>query len=304
MKKDYLLFFLPFLFIAEARADTIVIDVFNNQFDPANVTVKVGDEVKFHFSEGYHNATSAGATTPGGAAAINSGSPDDAVRDYTYYVALPGVYNYYCEIHGGPGSGMAGMFTATSPLPVKLSEFEVATQADKFPMLRWTTLTEDNVSHFLVKSSTDGLHFKEIGRVNAQGISSSEQHYEFEDRQLSTAYRYVQYQLVIVDRNGHETYSSIKQYKNLFAQNALIVQLGPNPIKRPGQLMLQFNAESNGIMPVNVFDTNGRLVLKTTLRAVPGLNNGHVHVCDFSPGVYTMQFAFEGKTETKRIVVQ
>jgi len=280
-----------------------VIDVISNQFEPSNVTVNVGDMVRFHFSEGYHNATSAGATIPNGAAAINSGGADDAVRDYDYFVTATGEYNYYCEIHGSPQGGMRGKFTATGTLPVKLNNFNIQPQADKMPLISWTTLSELNVSHFSLRSSTDGVTFKEVARIAAAGTSTQERTYSYVDNKLSRSFRYVYYQLVITDKDGKETFSAIKQFKTNFGANKLVVQMGPNPIKRPGQLMLQFNAENNGVMPVNVIDANGRVVLRTTLRAVPGLNNGHVHVCDFTPGTYILQFSFEGKNESHKIVV-
>jgi hypothetical protein len=82
------------------------------------------------------------------------------------------------------------------------------------------------------------------------------------------------------------------------------MQMGPNPIRKPGQLMMQFNAEKYGKLEINVFDASGRKTLHTTLAAMPGLNNGHIHVCDFKPGVYTLQFAFEGLVESKQLVIK
>ena len=303
MKKCYSLLSLFSCLFFQSKADIITIEVMSNQFSPDNVTVQLGDEIRFHFVEGYHNAVSGSSTIPAGAPAINSGDLDDAVRDYSYFVSVTGPYTYWCAAHGNPSGGMRGQFTASGPLPVNLSNFLVQTQPDKTPLLSWTTLTELNVSHFSVRSSTDGKKFKEVARIPAAGNSTQERQYTYTDNKLSQSFQYVYYQLAIIDKDGKETYSGIRQFKTNFGASKLVVQMGPNPIKRPGQLMLQFNAENAGIMPVNVFDNNGRLVLKTTLRAVPGLNNGHVHVCEFPPGMYTLQFSFEGKNETHKIVV-
>ena len=151
--------------------------------------------------------------------------------------------------------------------------------------------------------TSNGIHFSEIAKVPAKGNSNTEQVYSFKDDKLSPKYRYVYYELVTTDKNGKESYSAIKMFKTAFASRSLVVQLGPNPIKRPGQLMIQFNAENAGSMTVNVFDANGKHVLKTNMAAFPGLNNGHVHVCDLAPGIYTLQFNYEGLRETKRVVV-
>jgi plastocyanin len=303
MKKCYSLLCLFGCLFLHSKADVVVIEVISNQFSPANVTVQLGDEIRFHFAEGYHNAVSAGAAIPNGAAAINSGEANDAERNYDYLVTLPGVYNYYCEIHGNPNGGMRGQFTASNPLPVTLSSFLVQAQTDKMPQLSWTTLSELNVAYFSLRTSTDGVRFKEVAKIPAVGNSTSEQRYSYTDKKVSTSFHYVYYQLVVMDKDGKETFSGIRQFKTPFGAGKLVVQMGPNPIKKPGQLMLQFNAENNGIMPVNVIDASGRIVMKTTLRAVPGLNNGHVHVCDLPKGMYNLQFTFEGKQETHRVIV-
>lgn len=303
MKKSFTLFIVLLFLFSAARATTVVITVTSNQFSPSNANVSVGDIISFHFSEGFHNATSVGDVIPNGAPNINSGAIATGVRTYNYIVSEPGSYHYYCEAHGSPSGGMAGMFTASGVVPVTLKLFEIITLADKNPLLSWKTLTEQNVAYFSVRSSIDGIHFSEIAKVPAKGNSNTEQVYSFKDDKLSPKYRYVYYELVTTDKNGKESYSAIKMFKTAFASRSLVVQLGPNPIKRPGQLMIQFNAENAGSMIVNVFDANGKRVLKTNMAAFPGLNNGHVHVCDLAPGVYTLQFNYEGLRETRRVVV-
>lgn len=305
MKKLYALFCLMFFTAFSSFAVTVIIEVVDYQFSPANPTVNVDDVVRFHFADGYHNVTSQGDAIPNGANAIYSGGPSESVRNYSYTATVPGVYNYYCEVHGGPGgAGMAGKFTVTDPLPVTLSNFDVQAQPGKSPLLTWTTLTETNVSHFSLRSSTDGSHYKEVAKLPAKGNSTSEQQYNVTDKNSYAAYRFVFYQLLVVDKDGKQTYSNIRMYKTSFAANKLVVQMGPNPIKRPGQLVIQFNAENAGLMPVNVYDAGGKQVLKTTMRAMPGLNNGHIHVCDLAPGMYTLQFSYEGMKETRKLVVE
>ena len=82
------------------------------------------------------------------------------------------------------------------------------------------------------------------------------------------------------------------------------MSVSPNPIRRPGQLMIQFNAEKTGSLLVKVYNNAGQMVLETKMSAFTGLNNGHVHVCDLNAGTYTLQFMLDGVKETKRIVVQ
>lgn len=298
MKKSFTLFSLLLLLSIVSRADEVNITVTSNQFTPANVNVSVGDVIVFHFNQGYHNAVS--TSVPGDAKAIDSGDPSSAVRTFSYTIAVAGTYNYECEVHA---PGMAGTITASGVTPVTLKLFDISTEPDKKPLLSWRTATEQNVAYFSVRSSVDGAHFTEIAKVPAKGNSTSEQQYNYKDNTISPKFRYVFYELVTTDKDGKQYHSPIKMFKTDYAKNKLVAMLSPNPIKRPGQLMVQFNAESEGVMQVNVFDMNGKQVLKTNLSAFPGLNNGHIHVCDLPAGIYTLQFDYEGIRETKRIVV-
>jgi plastocyanin len=298
MKKSFTLFIVLLLILTVAKATIVNVSVVNFQFNPSNINVVVGDVVRFNFQEGYHNVAS--TSVPGGAAQISSGGASDAIRSYNYTVSVAGTYEYECQVHPAQ---MSGTITATGVVPVNLKLFEVSALPDKKPMLNWRTLTEQNVSYFSVRSSVDGKNFTEVARVPAKGNSNTEQVYSYKDDNVSPKHRYVYYELVTTDKDGKESYSAIKMFKTAFATAKLVMQLGPNPIKRPGQLMIQFNAENAGSMLINVFDNNGKQVLKTKMAAFPGLNNGHVHVCDLPPGVYTLQFSYEGLRETKKVVV-
>ena len=112
------------------------------------------------------------------------------------------------------------------------------------------------------------------------------------------------YTLKIMDRDGKEKITTVKMFKNPTAIPKFITSLGANPIKRPGQLMVQFNAEKNGSMAVKVFGANGKLAANLPMTAFAGLNNGHIHICDLSPGTYTVHFQMDGIKEVKRLAVQ
>jgi hypothetical protein len=107
----------------------------------------------------------------------------------------------------------------------------------------------------------------------------------------------------MVDKDGHEQFSSIQLFKNGLALPTLIKELSPNPISRPGQLMVYFNSDKTDLMNVKVFDPSGKMVLTAEMEAVQGLNSGHIHVCNFGAGVYTLVFSMNGLKETKRVVI-
>ena len=306
MKKIYSFLFLPlFLISINASAVVVVINVTNFQFTPANVNVNVGDIVRFTFVSGFHNATTNGVTggLPGAAGALYSGSPGTATT-YDYTVTVAGTYKYVCEVHGNAATytGMVGQFTASTVVPIVLQQFTVGTSSKK-PLLSWITETELNAGYFSVRSSTDAVHFTEIARVIAAGNSSTERSYSFTDDNIGTGNKFVYYELAMIDKDGRQQLSDIKMFKNTLAAPKLIALLSPNPISRPGQLMVYFNAEKTGMMKVKVLNAEGRMVFDTDMEAVPGLNSGHVHVCNFKAGVYTLLFSMDGLKEMKKVVV-
>ncbi|UAY51308.1 T9SS type A sorting domain-containing protein [Ferruginibacter albus] len=306
MKKIYT-FLLLISFSSAVKATIINISVTNYQFSPANVNVSVGDVVRFNFAPGtFHNATTNGVPNglPSGAAALYSGDAGTQTT-YSYTVTTAGTYEYVCEIHGDAAtySGMKGEFTASGVTPVILNKFLVNISSSKTALLTWSTQTEVNTDYFSVKKSTDDIHFTEIAKIPATGNSSALQQYNYTDNDISNNDKFVYYELAIVDKDGNQKLSNIEVFRNAAALPKLITQISPNPITKPGQLMVYFNSEKTGAMKVQVFDAEGRRVLSTNMSAMPGLNSGHIHVCDFSPGIYTINFSLDGLKESKRVVV-
>ncbi len=309
MKKSYLLIVSALLFVINLNAATVVVQVVSNQFNPSVVNVTVGDIVRFDFSAGgFHNATTNGVTNsrPAGAAAIYSGNPGTVSGTYDYTVTHVGTYKYICEAHADPSTftGMVGQIVASGPMPALLREFIVSSSPDKTPLLSWTTLNEVNVDHFSIRRSIDGVNFKEVASVRATGSVGSEKTYSYTDKASTDQYKYIYYHIAIVDKDGSEKLTAIKMFKNPASIAKLVTQIGPNPISKPGQLMVYFNSEKNNFLNVQVFDMSGKKVLDTRMQAFPGINNGHVHVCDFESGTYTFRFSMDGVLETKKVVVQ
>jgi hypothetical protein len=82
-------------------------------------------------------------------------------------------------------------------------------------------------------------------------------------------------------------YSTTVMYKNASSLVNLIYSLSPNPIGKPGHLMLKFNADKRGKLHAKILDTQGKVILKTVMEAFVGMNNGHFHLGDVPPGTYT-----------------
>jgi len=115
MKKIYLLLltWLLLIFAGSAVSQTLyIVTATNNVFTPANLTVTVGDTVRWINEQGSHNVVADDNSFTSGAVA-----PAPWVYDFEFTAV--GDNPYYCEAHGGPGgSGMSGIITVQNPTSV------------------------------------------------------------------------------------------------------------------------------------------------------------------------------------------
>lgn len=279
----------------ESQARTWTVTVSNFQFSSSSMNVAVGDVIHWAWVSGFHTTTS--LTVPGGAASWNAGlTKSGDFFDYT--VTTLGTYTYQCDVHPAQ---MQGTFTATSVTPVTLSAFNISDKSGQ-AVLAWTTLTELNANYFSIRKSLDGSDFKEIAQIPAAGNSSLQKNYLFTDDKISSSTRYVYYALAIVDRDGKTQLSPIKLFKNKKASSKIIISLSPNPISDMGHLMIKFNADKPGIMQAKVLDEQGKLILKTEMSTVQGINNSHIHLGGIAKGKYTVQFTLDDMHESYSII--
>lgn len=194
MKKLLLpLFCLVFI---QSKATTWNVTVENFQFTSATLNVVIGDVIHWEWVNGTHTTTS--VSVPPGAASWDS--PMDATHTtFDYTVTQAGVYSYQCNFHFS--FGMVASITASAVTPVTLSAFNISIQNNK-PLLLWTTQTEVNADYFSVRKSTNGIDFKEIGKVAAAGNSVNKKDYSFSDGTLAPGINYVYYALATVDKDG------------------------------------------------------------------------------------------------------
>jgi plastocyanin len=84
-----------------------------NRFQPADITVMVGDTVNWSWPVGSagHNIVPDDGNLP-----ATSGAPAGYPKFLSFTFMIPGVYHYHCAVHGGPGGvGMSGSVTVLPP---------------------------------------------------------------------------------------------------------------------------------------------------------------------------------------------
>lgn len=87
------------------------------------------------------------------------------------------------------------------PLPVELINFEYDCETST---INWTTASEINNDYFILEKSYDVINWKNIIKINGNGNSNIENHYEYEIKDNNVYYRLLQ-----VDYDGTKTYHNI-----------------------------------------------------------------------------------------------
>jgi len=192
------------------------------------------------------------------------------------------------------------------PLPVELTQFEVAVHAGVVE-LSWTTATETDCYGFAVErrtvlddASRTSAAWAEIGFVRGSGTSSKPQQYTFVDRTLpagSYAYRIKQ-----VDQDGSFKYSSIIHADIALPKVFSLHQNYPNPFNPT--TTIQFSIAKSSMVNLKIFDLLGREV--ETLVDGPMEAGTHEVTFDatrFASGIYFYRLKAGSFTATKRLVL-
>ncbi|HEX8425182.1 right-handed parallel beta-helix repeat-containing protein [Hymenobacter sp.] len=168
------------------------------------------------------------------------------------------------------------------PLPVTLVAFTAqATGNDAY--LAWRTAQEVNSDYFAVERSLDGLTFREVGRVAAQGTTAQSQSYILTDAGVSQQAqgRVVYYRLRQVDKDGTSVTSAVQTVR--FTASATLA-VYPNPTS--GSAMLDLTRLPQGEYKVQVLDAVGRVLYSTQ---APGAAETLLPATQWPQGTYLIQ---------------
>jgi hypothetical protein len=165
-------------------------------------------------------------------------------------------------------------------LPVTL-EFFRAKKANSGIELSWKTQIEENVSHFELQKSLDGISFEGIARVEA-----GKYNYVAYDVQGSSGVMW--YRLKVVDRDGKITYSNVVKISQ--DANDTAIKLFPNPSSGKIQIV-----GASGYGRVTIINTAG-----ITVRQKQLTSNNIVDVSDLIPGLYYIIFNDGNKRMTTK----
>jgi uncharacterized delta-60 repeat protein len=166
-------------------------------------------------------------------------------------------------------------------LPINLLSF-TATKKDKEAILKWTTAPNSINTYFVVQRSLDGVHFINVGKVNA----SANGIYSFTDNLSALTYQptSIYFRLQAFEANGEFTYSPIK---NIGFNDHLGVAVFPNPVK--ANINMTISADRNEKAEIQIIDVQGKIVFQTQTDIVAGTHIHQINVSSLMSGTYFLR---------------
>ncbi|RYY53915.1 MAG: T9SS type A sorting domain-containing protein [Chitinophagaceae bacterium] len=206
-------------------------------------------------------------------------------------VRMPANYTIAYNYTTNPSTIVVSKIGAT--LPVTWGAF-TAQERNSRVDLRFSTLTEENTSHFLVQHSTDGVSYHVVGKLPAQGNSGTEVFYSYTHNSPDlAAVNY--YRIEQVDIDGNSKYSSVRPVR--FNNGRVVaVMVTPNPVRGSMQLNIQ-----QSDLRIQLSSANGAVVRNWNFQK--GVHS--VSVDNLPAGIYQLSvFDKTGRIETQQIVKQ
>jgi hypothetical protein len=195
-------------------------------------------------------------------------------------------YTKFCNLDG---FSQFVVSSSVSPLPVTFLNVEAIVESRRSVVLYWGTVTEKGNNYFTIEKSLDADVFYTVGEIEGVGDSYTQIFYSFEDIYPNKGTSY--YRIKQTDFNGDTSYSEMVSV-NVNKEFEFLIY--PNPAKES-----VFISTSEPIeLTLLTSDFTEQEVLFMTLE-----NGVVVDLSNLSQGLYFMKILFDGKQETRRLII-
>lgn len=212
------------------------------------------------------------------------------------------VFNIYMRGDGGESSWsgnnmhmgdawLIGVSAETSMfvLPVKISDFTASAKGNS-TLLQWTTASEQNVDHFVIQYSQDGMSWQNIGEAKASGNSNNPIDYNYV--QYSPAAGNNFYRIAEVDIDGSYTYTAVQEVS--YSQPGVALSFFPNPARDRVTVI----TGSGLVKAAEVLTIDGKV-----LQQVTGFRSGEsIDLSRYPAGIYILLLQHaDGSMQTAKV---
>ena len=164
--------------------------------------------------------------------------------------------------------------------------------------LNWATSKENEILHFIVEKSLDGMSFDAITTINNHNDPSKDINtYSFTDPIPVNGIVY--YRIKMVNDQGNYEYSRVIQLSNKNTGLAFGSVINPFSHKIEFELLVS----SNGKAYVELIDQEGRIIKRNSFVLNSGVNNLTIQNMNIlASGIYTLRVQFNGLSVQKRLM--
>lgn len=218
--------------------------------------------------------------------------------DASFDISSVGVQNVYVSTrifrNSSPIVHNIWLTTNTpSPLPVEMGTVNM-TCTENGTEIQWTTLSENNASHFEVFRSQTGEDWEFISTLNAQGNTSQTTDYQTIDQETKRGASY--YKLIQYDFNGN--FKEYGPYYSRCEAGKDDILIYPNPANE--SIIIEYSSDK--ITGIQLIDLAGKIILEPLHS--PKNKIVQLDVSKIQSGVYFIVVSSENEKISKKMIIQ
>lgn len=195
------------------------------------------------------------------------------------------------------------VYPQMTTLPVKMESFTATlNNTVKKVDLKWVTATEENVSHFVVEKSFDGVNYSDAGLVFAFGNTTTNKSYTLKDDVSTVQSGVIYYRIRTVDNDGKFEFSSVRVIRiSKQAENAINIVTYPNPASTQLNITLPSGWQNKKVM-IELFNANGQVAKR--IENFSSSQTETINIGNLQPGFYIVRAICDGATAQQKIIKQ
>lgn len=196
------------------------------------------------------------------------------------------------------GINSLSRFTLTesgNPLPLVWGSLNLQCIAGQ-AKLSWKTLQEQNTALFIIRRSSNGGTWTNIGSLQAAGNSQSTLSYSFTDPQSLSGATYY-YQVIQQDLDGSQTFSPV-----LAGECAQPERIKVYPIPTQHNCWVSIQSERSHTLAMHLYNAQGALLKQQTVDVLAGNNVYELSLANYPRGVYSLVLTWNnGKVKVIKV---
>ena len=192
----------------------------------------------------------------------------------------------FCPIYSTDTIVVAPFNPGCSVLKTAVTDFSARNNGEE-AQLNWSVMNNNEVRFFDIESSTDGINFSPLQKINAEISDFPEVNYNYIDYNSFKESTSVFYRLKIINTVGSISHSKIVRLSvndNFKGK----IKLFPNPVV--DKLQISINAPADEIIELSIYDGAGRLMRKQHTNLQKG--NSKIIISNFQSwprGIYSVK---------------